>query len=671
MPVIPYSADAVTHTTTWRTDVLKSLSGKEERICLLDRPREAVEMEIVFTDDEARAARGSIFANAMTAHEVPLRFEAVALQTAAQAASDLVVDSTLCDWVAVGQRVMVENAAGDWYDSQISAIDATTPAATLVTLADDPTVGVDFLAWVSHLMPLLSVHLDPDQAHARRREMGVADDATEARWSVRGQAPAFRATWGTGASLTTFDGLTVLDAAPLGDGLVQELAASGATILDSGGVVGKERTWTESRIRRAHDFEAATAAERQWWKLFLYTVRGQWQPFLLPTWRPDLPVTTGIAAGGDTIDVTSTELIDSLAHTRVQVAYASGTIDYHEIVTATDNLDGTHAIEFTPVFAENVDATTVISWLELVRLADDGVAWEWQEGLTASLSLAFWTIQDTGGATSAPREAYTFTADGRIYRYTTAARSFTYGGNSYTPLAGLTRSDPGLRPLDPQDVTISMPRSATFVTENAYGVPPGSMSVTIVYVEEVSGTGVEIWQGKIAGISVAGKVASFRVPHFLDSSARTSIPAVYCQPTCPHQLYGDRCGVVRADHDVSTTVSTVAERAITVASVGGNVDGWAVGGELVVRQGSADEERRTVITQVGTALVVQHPFRSIAASAAVVLYAGCDRLISTCIDKFNNLRHTGGGGFGGFPYAPKVAMGTLSWLDPQGSEGSE
>jgi len=827
VPVIPYSADAIQHVTAWRTNVMQSLSGKEQRISLLDRPRESLELELVMTDAEAAAVRAELYADPMATYEVPLRFEDLPIQaitsgshpvawqnvTGATAADDgtltktagigwtnsgassvqtitsgvagfveytiqagvfavvglsngdaslnyteidfglytypttgtiyvaengafpssttylagdtirvsvssggtvtyqkngvtfytsagtptyplrvdsslysvgaqiadvvindgkveITVDGTAVDWVAAAGRVFVDLPDGTWHAGTIEAVNAATPAATRITLAETALVAEDISAALARLAPLLEVHLDPDQALARRRDLDVDDAMTEARWSLRALAPAFRATWGTGATLTTFDSFNVLTEIPVAFDLVQEQASSGAEILDAGSVIDKERTWTASTIRRAHDFEVDDEDDRQWWRKFLATVRGRWLPFLLPTWRRDLAISAGSSAGGDTLDVTSTDLIGLAGFDRVQIAYADGTIDYHTIVTATDNLDGTHTIEFSPVFSGDItnDDDATISWLEVVRLDADAVAWTWREGMTAALSLAFWIIQEDGDATSSPREVYELVADGRTYRYTTAARAVTYAAQTYEPLAGLVRTEPGLRPLDPQDVTITMPRSATFVTENAYGIPPGSMAVTITRVEEVSGTGVEIWQGQIASISIAGKLASFRVPHFLDSAARTQIPAVYCQPSCPHQLYDDRCGVLRTSHDVATTVSTISAdgRTITVASIGGNADQWARGGELVVRAGAADEERRTILDQVGAVLLVQHGFRDLDVSDSVTVYAGCDRLPSTCNTKFTNIAN-----FGGFQYAPKIAGGWTHWLDPREQLGGE
>jgi hypothetical protein len=254
---------------------------------------------------------------------------------------------------------------------------------------------------------------------------------------------------------------------------------------------------------------------------------------------------------------------------------------------------------------------------------------------------------ETGLQTSKPIELYTFATPAVTYRHVANRRSsYSFGGNTYTPL-DIDREEIITTPVpnDIPEVLVTMPASAQFVKDNAFGLQPRTMTVTITRVQQISGVGLQWWSGVVAAITVEGRWAKIRSPSSLDDPFKTSLSRVVCATLCNHSLYDARCTIARAGFTVNTTVNGApVGRTLVVAAIGGNPDQWAKNGEVVH---TASGERRAIKSQVGTTLQLSYAFRSIANLDAVSVYAGCDHTVKTCRDKFANVSN-----FGGHPRIP-------------------
>ena len=366
--LVRWPADQVRHTMAWRTDVLKAWDGTEYRIALATVPRDRYELGIPLDDADVRQVRGWLLTDPAGTYEIPLRHERLLATSAVTVGTVAVGTTTLSDWAVVGQRVLVESLLDpdDYYTAAITVV-----AASLLTLDTLPPGGMTFPAELTAIAPLVSVLLENGQAIGRYQ-------VNAGRWSLVGRAAAPRSSFGAGATLVTHDSLTVMDRMPRAAGLAQEQMAAGVEILDQGGAIATAWSRTVSDVRRSHTWQIAnTAAERQWWKKFLGSVRGRQKPFLLPTWRHDLDLvsnpagTSLIVEGPPTPDAPGyvTTYWPSLAHRRVQLLKSDGTVAYRTISAAVDNLDGTQTLTIATLTA----TVTRVSFLETVRLDTDEV----------------------------------------------------------------------------------------------------------------------------------------------------------------------------------------------------------------------------------------------------------------------------------------------------------
>lgn len=372
------------HTIQFRTDVLKARDGTEARIALLRKPREGWEAEFILDDSDMRVLRRYLFTQPAARYEFPLRHEMAPLT--ADATLDVEIDDTYVDWAQTGRRVFVVNDAGDYYDSSIETVSDGT-----LTLADAPPVDTEFVPGFSWIMPMVDVRLRDSQPIGK-----YAVNAT--RWSLSCNQDMFVGEWGEGASLTFHDGLPVLSQPPSANELNQEEFVGNQVVLDYGSVQFVDWGQNYADIVRQHRFRYSSAAARQWWKKFLYTVRGAQKPFFLPTWLDDLIVHTQPTPGGTTLRVEPEDeyrltWFDSQAHKRLQLELSDGSIIYRT-AASVDNFGGSDRITFDTALPAGSYTVEKVSFLEQCRLSSDTISIDYTSS-HATVSLGARTVQDT------------------------------------------------------------------------------------------------------------------------------------------------------------------------------------------------------------------------------------------------------------------------------------
>ena len=260
-----------------------------------------------------------------------------------------------------------------------------------------------------------------------------------------------------------------------------------------------------------------------------------------------------------------------------------------------------------------------------------------------------------GTATSDVAELYEFTAPATTYRYTSGPSAVSYGGHDYSPAAGLGRSTIVHASTDDSArLTLTISAAASVVAAHGRGIPPRSLGLRVYRRQAVSGEVRRVWDGAVTAItsSLATGLATITSESKVGGRLATRLPVLTLSRRCPHRLYDDRCRVNPDDYDHATTVSSVSGSTVTVASVGGQPDGW-FGSSGEIRR-DTDGERRSVITQVGAVLTLDIPFGTLAPGDAVTLWAGCDHVYwkrrtgpdfagGDCIVKFDNVINFGGG----------------------------
>jgi uncharacterized phage protein (TIGR02218 family) len=176
------------------------------------------------------------------------------------------------------------------------------------------------------------------------------------------------------------------------------------------------------------------------------------------------------------------------------------------------------------------------------------------------------------------------------------------------------------------------------------------------------------WQAGITGtiLMMAGRVGDVTVGRSkieIEVNSWTEIltnqmPRQYYQSPCRFVLFDTRCGVARYSYDVEVGAE-IAPVAFNVTNPGNFPENWFAYGTVTMLTGAAAGQTRSILFSQATGpnglfLQLTVPLTVTPAYSDVVqLTPGCDKQLSTCQNKFNNV-----GRFGGFPYipAPEVAL---------------
>jgi hypothetical protein len=178
---------------------------------------------------------------------------------------------------------------------------------------------------------------------------------------------------GLTATLTEFADRPVWDRRIDVNGTVADSIQSMNEPQDLGGLPFTAQTADRSDWGRSVVLSRDIGPEYQWLKKFLYTVKGSWKSWWLPTWRPDM-VAVSVAAGTLTIESDDFSAWYPEERSAIMVRETSGTITYASISNAVDNGDGTTTLSIEDDAATPINLASVpslVSWLDVCHFDTD------------------------------------------------------------------------------------------------------------------------------------------------------------------------------------------------------------------------------------------------------------------------------------------------------------
>lgn len=176
--------DGYTVTLRYPTDVIKTRSGKEQRISRNDAAKESYAGSVVLFDSDAVDARNTLarYAALGSAFLLALPHEQLSIRANAAGATVYVHSTALSDWMNPGQRVVCMRVDPDddlHFDTAEGVIQSTTSnSITLDTAPGDAALigGV--------IMPVRAIYLEPNQSMPRYPTRAE-------RWDLQARAAGF------------------------------------------------------------------------------------------------------------------------------------------------------------------------------------------------------------------------------------------------------------------------------------------------------------------------------------------------------------------------------------------------------------------------------------------------------------------------------------------------
>jgi len=243
-------------------------------------------------------------------------------------------------------------------------------------------------------------------------------------------------------------------------------------------------------------------------------------------------------------------------------------------------------------------------------------------------------------------ELYKFSRNNRSWFYTSHDEDVVYDGNTYlsTPINSPEYEQSPDANRNP--ITISLPIDNNFIRE-FIASPPTVVTTVTIYRGHVGDSEVlAIWLGRLTNVKFGVQDADLRIESVFSSLKRPCLRYRY-QRNCPHDLYGAGCKIDKVDYATDTIITLVDAVTITSYEASLKPDGYYDGG-IITWDNAGAETHRFILSHVGSTVIFDLPFGSVASGAVLTLYPGCNRTLNTCDTKFGNTDN-----YGGQPFYPE------------------
>ena len=388
-PIEPNWSSDYTITYDFKTDMIVTRSGKEQRRTLRSTPRKSLDFvgnPRGATLREFEQVMASWQNNPVIMPEYP-RFAETTTELAV--GFNEVEVGSVPSWL-VEDMLVVLSHNGDYDTRNVLEIDGTTIRFT----------GVGYVAWPvgTKIHPGLSgrfaTAISGSLLTNTVSSIRAAFDVTPASEPVVALPAApqtfngrelytVKPNWGN-APTVTFE--AIRDEVDFGRGLTDSFAP----------VAFQTKTMIFSYVGRTLD-EAQAALD------FFCRMKGQAKEFYMPTWESDIPLGNTIPGGSTHLRVKGTSFAtaygDSTMYRAITVFLWDGTI-YHRVVTGINTVDDLLGqdtiISVSEAFPESieVDDVRMISWLPVWRLASDTLTMAWKTNSVAQYQIAMKMLED-------------------------------------------------------------------------------------------------------------------------------------------------------------------------------------------------------------------------------------------------------------------------------------
>lgn len=247
-----------------------------------------------------------------------------------------------------------------------------------------------------------------------------------------------------------------------------------------------------------------------------------------------------------------------------------------------------------------------------------------------------------------PVELYEFTYSSKAWRYTSADEQQTYLSNVYLPISIRRTNIEQTQEMNRSDLSIEIMRDTELALQFLV-YPPAEVMLVRVYLQHRGELETIVgWVGRVLNCEWSGSVASLKCESVFTSMRRVGLRRLY-GASCPHVLYGRRCGAVRQDFEDSYVVEFASDNILVCEGVETLAADYLPGGFVEFIDTDGILHRRAIIGQNLNEVTMTAAIRQLTQGDQVTLAPGCKHNLDDCENKFNNLVN-----YGGFPYSPEL-----------------
>jgi len=243
-------------------------------------------------------------------------------------------------------------------------------------------------------------------------------------------------------------------------------------------------------------------------------------------------------------------------------------------------------------------------------------------------------------------ELYEFAIGTNRYRYTSTEYDFVFSSQTYKASQIKRSKIKQSSNMHKDGITLTV--QSSFELSKLFLNPLIDDTVNLtVFRGHASDSGknfIAYWLGRVVGCTVNGPQVEISCESVFTSIKRPGLRARF-EVNCRHAIYNSGCNVSFSSHSKSAVVTAVNGSTIEFTTSESHPSGFFTGGVAKTSNGSV----RFIANHVGNTLSFFQLPSDIKPTDTLTIAPGCNRSMSHCKERFNNLDN-----FGGFPYIPIV-----------------
>jgi len=246
-----------------------------------------------------------------------------------------------------------------------------------------------------------------------------------------------------------------------------------------------------------------------------------------------------------------------------------------------------------------------------------------------------------------PIECFLFQGSISTWRYTSADENIILDGETYTaiPLKRLGDIE-ATSEVHKSFLKIGLPKNNSLALQVLLNTSDEIVTITIYrFHHDDEESFLFYWKGRLVGANMESPSADvvLNCESIFTSLKRTGVRLRQTK-ICNVTVYSARCGLAVASYATAGTVAVISSNKVelTIDAASGESDSYFLGGFA-----NFSGVLRHITYHVGSKVIISRPVYGLVVTASVNIYPGCDHLLQTCIDKFDNLEN-----FRGFPWIP-------------------
>jgi hypothetical protein len=351
----------ISETWSWKTTVSMAKSGKEQRLALLSIPRRSFQFTQTLPDERSRRAAESLIRNYLgRTVTLPLYNQMTRVTDWAYPGDSFIAfDADKTD-IRDGEYAVAFNPYTQTFTRL--RIGIVSPAGATLEDALTSAIGEGWF-----IMPVLETAMDENSGYNFGAVIGGFPIALRSMQRRSLSAPA------SPSRLTYFGSLPVIEDKPIATSDLPHVFDKGIETIDIGTSIPEQFSdQSNSYFSGARSWLIDSVDQYKWWAEFADYAKGRQKPFLLPTFREDLPIVGGPFSSPDQFITSNVDYLDNFAfasYKRLRIETSSAVY----LVTATavtDNGDGTITVDVSSSLSGSIEK---VSYVNLARFNTDQI----------------------------------------------------------------------------------------------------------------------------------------------------------------------------------------------------------------------------------------------------------------------------------------------------------